>query len=192
MQMLLRTSAFLAVAQLFAAAADAQCAEVSSFGKVRDATFVGEVRVRSKREWTVLDRGQVRSCGFFYEAEILDIWKGDPPARVEFYSGETLPFGSDETYLTILTLGEPRPRLTDEMLASLEETASGEVIFPCLAAPTTVATEATAVPAGRSFVADDRLPFWIYHLNVERADPDAEYISVETIRTIVDEVAKEP
>jgi hypothetical protein len=189
MQMLLRTSALLAVAQLFAAPADAQCAEVSSFGKVRDATFVGEVRVRSKREWTELDRGQVRSCGFFYEAEILDIWKGDPPARVEFYSEKTLPFDSDETHLTILTLDEPRPRLTDEMLADLEITASGEAIFPCLVATTTIAREVTAVPAGRAFVADDRLPFWIYH----RADANAERIPVETIRTIVvEEVAKKP
>jgi hypothetical protein len=170
---------------------DAQCGEVSSFAKIRAATFVGEVRVRSRREWTYLDRGEVRSCGFFYEADVLDTWKGDPPARVEFFSENTLPFGSGETYLTILEPGKPRPELAPEILEDFERAYPGERVLPCAGVAPIRAREATLVPPARSFVVDDPLPFWIYFLIVERGDADADLVSVETLRSIVEAVAEE-
>lgn len=188
----LAASICVALGASFSSPADAQCAEVSSFWKIHAATFVGEVRIRSAREWTYLDRGEVRSCGFFYEADVLEAWKGEPPPRVEFFSENALAFGSDETYLTILEPGEPKPTLDPEFLADWDRTSGGEPPFPCEGMAPIRAREATRVPSGRSFVVDDPMAFWIWFLIVERGDPDAEVASIESIREIVEAVAEQP
>ena len=106
--------------------------KLSLFQIARAATEIGVVRLTNARPAVFQFDGEVHSCGFVYEAEVLELLRGSGRTTT-FFASYALPL--NRQYLVLLFPGEPGRRLLAQSSLKLTELEKADQICRWEASP---------------------------------------------------------